>query len=203
MNIFCVGRNYVDHAKELNNPVPDKPVIFSKPTTALLVNGKPFYYPNFSKNIQFEAELVIRISNKGKKIGEKYALKYFDQVTLGIDLTARDIQNELKQKGLPWEIAKGFDGSAVLGTWTDIAGLKNPDAISFKLLQNGKVVQYGVSTDMLFSFNALITYISQFFTLQTGDIIFTGTPAGVGPINIGDRYTGYVEEKQLLNFTIK
>lgn len=201
MKIFCIGRNYALHAQELNNEIPEKPLVFMKPPTALLKGDKPFYYPEFSKNIHFEGELVVRICKNGKHIQEKFAKKYYDQVTLGLDLTARDLQNELKSKGHPWEIAKGFDGSAVIGSFVLLEG--DLSDISFAIRKNNEIVQNGYCQDMLFSIDYLIHYISQFFMLQTGDLIYTGTPAGVGPIEIGDVFEGYLQEKRLFRTQIK
>jgi len=201
MKIFCIGRNYALHAQELNNEIPEKPLVFMKPPTALLKGDKPFYYPEFSKNIHFEGELVIRICKNGKHIQEKFAKNYYDQVTLGLDLTARDLQNELKSKGHPWEIAKGFDGSAVIGSFVPLAG--DLSDISFTVRKNNEIVQNGYCQDMLFSIDYLIHYISQFFMLQTGDLIYTGTPAGVGPIEIGDVFEGFLQEKRLFRTQIK
>ncbi len=201
MKIFCIGRNYALHAQELNNEIPEKPLVFMKPPTALLKGDKPFYYPEFSKNIHFEGELVVRICKNGKHIQEKFAKNYYDQVTLGLDLTARDLQNELKSKGHPWEIAKGFDGSAVIGSFVPLAG--DLSDISFTIRKNNEIVQNGYCQDMLFSIDYLIHYISQFFMLQTGDLIYTGTPAGVGPIEIGDVFEGFLQEKRLFRTQIK
>ena len=201
MKIFCIGRNYALHAQELNNEIPEKPLVFMKPPTALLKGDKPFYYPEFSKNIHFEGELVVRICKNGKHIQEKFAKNYYDQVTLGLDLTARDLQNELKSKGHPWEIAKGFDGSAVIGSFVLLEG--DLSDISFAIRKNNEIVQNGYCQDMLFSIDYLIHYISQFFMLQTGDLIYTGTPAGVGPIEIGDVFEGYLQEKRLFRTQIK
>jgi 2-keto-4-pentenoate hydratase/2-oxohepta-3-ene-1,7-dioic acid hydratase in catechol pathway len=185
MKIFCVGRNYADHARELNNPLPTQPVIFMKPATALLPKETTFYLPDFSQNIHYECEIVLKINKMGKHIKPKFASKYFSEFTLGLDFTARDLQQKLKEKGLPWEIAKAFDHSAYVGKWlkADAYDLKN---LSFSLLKNNQEVQVGHSTNLIFSFSRLISYLSTFFTLQTGDIIFTGTPAGVGPVAIGD-----------------
>ncbi len=203
MKIFCVGRNYADHAKELNNPVPEEPVIFSKPPTAVLKDGMPFYMPGFSHDVHFEGELVIRIKQHGKNIQEKFAHKYYDEITFGIDFTARDLQQKLKTKGMPWEISKGFDGSAVIGEFIPLSELKDPNHITFQTLKNGQVVQQGDSRDMLFSFNRIIAYLSGFFTLQKGDLIYTGTPAGVGPVAIGDTLEGFIEGQKLMAFEVK
>lgn len=201
MKIFCIGRNYALHAKELNNEIPEKPLVFMKPPTALLKGNKPFYYPEFSSNIHFEGELVVRICKNGKHIQEKFAKNYYDQITLGLDLTARDLQNELKSKGHPWEIAKGFDGSAVIGSLVPFQG--DIADLSFTIRKNDEIVQSGNCSDMLFPVDGLISYISKFFMLQTGDLIFTGTPAGVGPIQIGDVFEGFLEEKKLFRTEIK
>lgn len=201
MKIFCIGRNYALHAQELNNEIPEKPLVFMKPPTALLKGDKPFYYPEFSKNIHFEGELVVRICKNGKHIQEKFAKNYYDQVTLGLDLTARDLQNDLKSKGHPWEIAKGFDSSAVIGNFVPLAG--DLSDISFTIRKNNEIVQNGYYQDMLFSIDYLIHYISQFFMLQTGDLIYTGTPAGVGPIEIGDVFEGFLQGKRLFRTQIK
>ncbi|MCD8528798.1 MAG: fumarylacetoacetate hydrolase family protein [Chitinophagales bacterium] len=202
MKIFCIGRNYAEHAKELNNDIPTKPLIFMKPPTALLKDNKPFYYPEFSKDIHYECEVVLKICKNGKHIAEKFAADYFNEISLGIDFTARDLQNELKQKGHPWEIAKGFDNSAVIGQFVskesyDLSNLK------FSLNKNQQVVQNGNTKDIIFSFGKIISYISQFFMLQTGDLIYTGTPAGVGQIHIGDILEGFLEEKKLFHTEIK
>lgn len=203
MKIFCIGRNYVDHAKELNNPLPTEPVVFSKPNSAMLINGKPFYYPDFSKDIHFEGELIIQICRNGKNIQEKFAHKYFNKVGFGIDFTARDIQQRLKEKGLPWEIAKGFNGAAVIGDLIDIEDLPDVNNIEFFTRKNGEVVQHGRSADMIFSFGKIIEYLSKYFLIQTGDLIFTGTPAGVGPVEIGDKLEGYIGDRRLLQCKIK
>ena len=203
MKIICIGRNYVDHAKELNNPLPKAPVFFLKPDTSLLIRNRPFYYPEFSKEIHYETELVIKINRNGKHIQEKFSSKYFNEIGLGIDFTARDLQTNCKQKGLPWEIAKGFDNAAPLSKIISMDELSDTDNIKFHLEINGKRVQEGNSVDMIFSVNKIISYISQFITLKMGDLIFTGTPAGVGPIKIGDHLVGYLEDKKMLNFVIK
>ena len=203
MKIFCVGRNYAAHAAELGNEVPDEPVIFMKPKSALLQPHTPFYYPEFTNELHYECELVLRISKNGKYIQEKFAGKYYDAITTGIDFTARDIQNELKEKGLPWEIAKGFDGSAPLSKFISLNELENRENIRFHLELNGKTVQKGESQHMIFSVDRLIAYVSQFISLKMGDVIFTGTPSGVGPVKIGDRLTGYIEDRKMLDFLVK
>lgn len=202
MKIFCIGRNYAEHAKELNNDIPTKPLIFMKPPTALLKDNKPFYYPEFSKDIHYECEVVLKISKNGKYISEKFAADYFQEISLGIDFTARDLQNELKSKGHPWEIAKGFDNSAVIGQF-ESKERYDLSTLNFSLTKNQERVQSGNTKDVIFSFEKIISYISQFFMLQTGDLIYTGTPAGVGQIQIGDVLEGFLEEKKLFHTEIK
>lgn len=202
MKIICIGRNYAEHAKELKNDVPEKPVFFLKPDTALLTRNRPFYYPEFSKNIHYETELVVKINRVGKYIEERFAGRYYDEISLGIDITARDLQNEAKKKGLPWEIAKSFDNSAPISeTFLKIKDL--PENINFKLDINGNIVQNGYSNDMIFSIDKIISYLSQFYTLKIGDLIFAGTPAGVGTLNIGDKLKAYIGDKLMLDFEIK
>lgn len=203
MKIFCIGRNYVDHALELNNPVPKSPLVFMKPPTALLTEGKPFYHPDFSENIHHEIELVLKIKKNGKNILAGFGGDYFDEIGLGIDFTARDIQDKLKEKGQPWDLAKAFDGSAVLGAFVEKSSLKMNEGIAFSLLKNGEEVQQGNSKDLIFSFELLIEYISKYFTLQTGDLIYTGTPAGVGPVKKGDQLEGYIEGNKMLICEVK
>jgi 2-keto-4-pentenoate hydratase/2-oxohepta-3-ene-1,7-dioic acid hydratase in catechol pathway len=203
MKIFCVGRNYVDHAKELGNDVPDEPVIFMKPKSALLQSHTPFYYPEFCNELHYEAELVLRICKNGKYIPERQASKYYNAITVGIDFTARDIQNDLKSKGLPWEKAKAWDNSAVVGAWKDVTPelLKKP--IKFSLKNNGEVVQRGTSDAMVFSFDEIIANISNYFSLNIGDLIFTGTPAGVGECVVGDILIGQLEEEKVFELEVK
>lgn len=203
MKIICVGRNYADHAKELKNEVPSEPVIFMKPKNALLQNNHPFYYPEFTDNLHYECELVLRICKNGKHIQEKFADKYYDQLGIGIDFTARDLQDKQKQKGLPWEIAKAFDNSAVVGQFIPIAADLDKKDINFCLYKNKQIVQQGNTKDLLFSFDFLIAYISKYFTLNIGDLVFTGTPAGVGPVEIGDKLEAFIENDSLLEFEIK
>ena len=193
MKIICIGRNYVDHAKELNNPVPKQPLVFMKPPSSLLVNNKPLYYPEFTEDLHYEAELVLKICKNGRHVQPEFALDYFREVTVGIDFTARDVQARLKEKGHPWEIAKGFDGSAVVNEFVSIDELAGVSNIEFFLHKNGEKVQHGFSKDMIFSFADLICYVSKYFKLQMGDYIFTGTPAGVGPVTVGDRLEGYLQ----------
>lgn len=203
MKIICIGRNYSEHAKELGNSIPAEPVFFLKPDSAMLINNQPFFYPDFSKNVHYETELVLKVSRIGKNIEEDFAHKYYDEIGIGIDFTARDIQDECKKKGLPWEKAKGFDGSAPIGRFlqkNDFPDLKN---ITFHGTLNGNTVQKGNSRDMLFSFDAIISYVSKFFTLKIGDLIFTGTPAGVGPVKIDDTLECFIEGEKLLEVRIK
>jgi len=207
MKIICIGRNYAEHAKELNNPVPESPVVFMKPPSAMLVNGKPFYYPDFTKDLHYECEVVLKICKNGRHIQPEFAAEYYDQIGLGIDFTARDVQDQLKKKGHPWEIAKGFDGSAVMGGFLPLSDIPDRSAIEFQLKKNGEVVQHGNTRDLLFPFEAIIVYVSKYFKLQVGDYIFTGTPAGVGPVQIGDKLEGFLAAKdgmkQLLSCEIK
>lgn len=202
MKIFCVGRNYKDHAKELNNPIPASPLIFMKPSTALLTDGKPFYIPYFSNDIHYELELVLKITKPGKAIEQQFAASYYSEIGLGIDFTARDLQDQLKAKGQPWELAKSFDNSACVGGFIPKSEL-NMEDIRFSLIRGEETLQQGSSADMLFSFDDLICYISKFFTLQTGDLIFTGTPAGVGRVEVGDQFVGLLEDRPLLHCAIK
>ena len=206
MKIICIGRNYAEHAKELNNPVPSRPVVFLKPSSALLASNKPLYYPEFTKDLHYELEVVLKVAKNGRHVQPEFASGYYKEVALGIDFTARDLQEECKKKGQPWEIAKGFDGSAALGKFLPI-GQVNPSAIAFELKKNGQTVQHGNTKDMIFSFEDIIVYVSQFFKLQMGDLIFTGTPAGVGPVQVGDKLEGFIHAKteirQLLSCQIK
>ena len=204
MKIICIGRNYTEHAKELNNPVPTKPVFFMKPDTALLQKHNPFFYPEFSKDVHYEAELVLRISRNGRHIQEKFAHKYYEEIGIGIDFTARDVQAECKKKGLPWEIAKAFDQSAPLSnTFVPKSEFKDLNDINFSLHINGEKRQAGNSGSMIFSFDQIIAYVSQFITLKIGDLIFTGTPEGVGPTKINDRLEAFIEDRKLLEFNVK
>ncbi len=191
MKIICIGRNYEDHAKELNNPVPTKPLIFMKPSSALLINNKPLYYPEFTKDLHYEAEIVLKVCKNGKAIQPQFAHKYYKEIAFGIDFTARDIQDRCKEKGHPWEIAKAFDGSAALSKFISIDRVDRI-AIEFQMKKNDKVVQNGNTKNLIFSFDFLIAYISKYFKLQMGDYIYTGTPAGVGPVKIGDRLEGLI-----------
>ena len=203
MKIICIGRNYVNHAKEMNSPTPEVPMFFMKPDTAILPKKNPFFYPNFTKELHYECELVVQINKVGKNISEKFANQYYDKIGLGIDFTARDLQRKCKEKGHPWEIAKSFDHSAPMGS--KFLPVENLDLnnLAFQLKQNGKVVQQGNSKDMIFSIDKLIEYVSQFITLKIGDLIFTGTPEGVGEVQIGDHLEGFIGEEQLLSLKIK
>lgn len=203
MKIICVGRNYADHARELNNEVPTEPVIFLKPDSAILKDGKAFYLPDHLGSVHHELEIVLRICKNGKHISPKFAADYYDQIGLGIDFTARDLQTKLKNKGLPWELAKGFDGSAVLGDFVPKSQLGDMAQLQIELLVNGEKRQEGNTRDLLFSFEAIIVFVSQYFTLRQGDLIFTGTPAGVGPVVPGDTLEGYLNGEKRLYFQVK
>lgn len=203
MKIFCIGRNYVDHAKELGNQVPLEPVVFMKPKSALLQPHTPFYYPEFTNELHSEVELVLRISKNGKYIQEKHASKYYNGLTVGIDFTARDIQNELKEKGLPWEKAKAWDNSTVIGKWLDITPETKKNNINFCLYKNKELIQQGNSEQMIFSFDYVVAYISNYFSLNIGDIIFTGTPAGVSECVVGDDLEGFIEDESMFELSIK
>jgi len=202
MKIICIGRNYAEHARELNNAVPANPVIFLKPDSALLLKNRPFYLPEFSKDVHYETELVVKISRLGRHIEQRFAHRYYHEIALGIDFTARDLQNDLKAKGLPWELAKAFDHSAVLSGFVPL-GDRNIQDLRFHLQKNGATVQEGHTADMLFGVDAIIAYVSRFFTLKIGDLIFTGTPAGVGPVEIGDQLNGYLENAPMFQCAIK
>lgn len=203
MKIICIGRNYSDHAKELKNEIPTEPLFFMKPDTAIVIRNRPFFYPEFSKEIHYEAELVFRICKVGKYIEEKFAHTYYDEVALGIDFTARDLQREAQAKGTPWEKAKGFDRSAPISSFFPIKDFTDVKKLNFSLKKNGELVQQGNSADMIFSIDRIIAHVSQFITLKMGDIIFTGTPAGVGPVQIGDKLEGFIEDKKVLSCNIR
>lgn len=203
MKIICVGRNYADHAKELGNDIPDEPVIFMKPKSALLQSHTPFYYPEFSNELHYECELVLRVCKNGKYIQERHAANYYNGITVGIDFTARDIQNELKKKGLPWEKAKAFDNSAAVGKFIDVTPAMNRKNINFSFYKNKELVQQANSGEMIFSIDALIANISNYFSLNIGDLIFTGTPAGVGECVVGDLLEAYLEKDNLLSVEVK
>ncbi|OJW77366.1 MAG: 2-hydroxyhepta-2,4-diene-1,7-dioate isomerase [Bacteroidetes bacterium 46-16] len=203
MKIICIGRNYSEHAKELNNEVPDEPILFIKPKNALLLPDKPLYYPEFTDDLHYECEVVIRISKNGKYIQEKFAKKYYNEVTVGIDFTARDLQQKQKSKGLPWEIAKAFDSSAAVGRFIPITPGINIQELDFELKLNDQIVQKGNTKDMLFNVDKIIEYSSRFFTLNIGDLIFTGTPAGVGPVSVYDRLDGFMQGEKLLEVEVR
>ncbi len=203
MKIICVGRNYAAHIEELENERPDHPVLFIKPDTSILQKKQPFFIPHFTNDVHYEVELMVKIDRIGKHIESKFAPKYYSKIGLGIDFTARTIQKELKAKGLPWEKAKAFDGSALVGEWFSKHDFRDLDSVSFKLEKNGQTVQSGNSSQMLWKINELIAYCSQFFTLKIGDIIFTGTPAGVGPVAEGDLLEGYLESREAFSIKIK
>jgi len=203
MKIIAIGRNYAEHAKELNNPVPTSPVIFMKPDTALLKDNKPFYHPDFSQDVHHEIEVVLKISKEGKHISEKFAANYYEEIALGIDFTARDIQQRQKEKGLPWELAKAFDNSAPVSNFLPKAQFADLYALNFNLDVNGESRQVGNTKDLIFSFEFIIAFVSRYITLKKGDLIFTGTPQGVAKVNVGDRLEGYLEGEKLLDFYIK
>ena len=203
MKIICVGRNYTDHIKELENNKPKDPVLFLKPDSSIILNNKPFFIPDFSQNIHYELELIIKISRLGKHIQEKFSHKYYDFIGLGIDFTARDLQTNLKSKGLPWEKSKAFDGSCFISKWINKCDFNDINNLNFNLDKNGKTVQKTNSKLMLWKIDELISYISTFFTLKIGDVIFTGTPAGVGKVSIGDNLEGFIEDNKIFNLNIK
>ena len=203
MKIICIGRNYAEHVKELNNNRPDSPVIFLKPDTSIIIKNQPFFIPDFSSEINYEVEIILKICKLGKHIENKYAHKYFNQIGLGIDFTARDTQNELKSNGLPWEKAKAFDGSALVGSWFDKTKFQDLRNLNFSLNKNGKSVQIGNTSQMMWNFDELISEISKYFTLKIGDIIFTGTPSGVGKVNKGDNLEGFIEGKSSFVINVK
>ena len=205
MKIFAVGMNYLAHNKELHGALykPEQPVIFTKADSALLKDGKPFFIPDFMGRIDYETELVVRICRLGKSIPQRFAHRYYDAVTVGIDFTAREMQQKLRAEGKPGDICKGFDGSAALGEWVDLSKFRDIQAIHFRLDINDKTVQEGCTSDMLYKVDELIAYISRYFTLKTGDILYTGTPAGVGPVKIDDHLEGYIEDRKVLSFNCK
>lgn len=204
MKIICIGRNYSEHIAELQNEKPEDPVIFIKPDTALLLKKMPFFIPEFSEEVHYEVELLVKINKVGKHIQQKFAHKYYEEIGLGIDFTARDLQNRLKEKGLPWEKAKAFDGAAVVGEkWLKKSDLRDLQNVNFRLEKNGEVVQKGNSSHMLWKIDELIEYVSKYFTLKIGDIIFTGTPSGVGPVAIDDRLNGFIEDQGIFSIQVK
>lgn len=203
MKIICIGRNYREHAKEMQADVPVSPVFFIKPDSCLLRNNQPFFYPEFTKDLHYELEVVLRVNRLGRSIKPKFAHRYFDAITLGIDFTARDLQQECKQKGLPWEIAKAFDHSAPVGPFIHKEELGDINALDFRLEINGRVVQQGNTRDMIFGYDELIAHVSRFVTFRTGDLIFTGTPQGVGPVQVGDRLQAYLGDRLMLDFFVR
>ena len=205
MKIFAIGMNYIQHNKELDGTLykPEEPVIFTKADSSLLKDGKPFFLPEEMGRVDYETELVVRICKLGKSIPQRFAHRYYDAVTVGIDFTARDLQRRLRAEGKPWDLCKGFDGAAVIGQWVDIAKFRDIQAIHFHLDINGQTVQQGCSSDMLFKVDEIIAYISRYFTLKTGDLLYTGTPVGVGPVHINDHLTGWIDDRKVLEFNVK
>ena len=203
MKLICIGRNYTEHIKELANEKPTEPVVFLKPDTAILLKNQPFFIPDFSNDVHHEVEILVKITRVGKYIDKKFAHKYYDEIGLGIDFTARDLQEQLKAKGLPWEKAKAFDGAAVIGTWFPKSNFKNVDDINFSLLKNDIEVQKGNTSHMMWKIDEIIEYVSKYFTLKIGDIIFTGTPAGVSKVEPNDQLKGFIENQEALTLTIK
>lgn len=203
MKLICIGRNYTEHIKELENEKPTDPVVFLKPDTAILLKKQPFFIPDFSDDVHHEVEILVKINKVGKHIDKKFAYKYYDEIGLGIDFTARDLQNQLKAKGLPWEKAKSFDGAAVIGDWMSVKAINDVNAIEFSLKKNGNIVQLGNTSHMLWKIDELIEYVSKYFTLKIGDIIFTGTPAGVGKVVANDKLNGFIEDKEMFSITVK
>jgi 2-keto-4-pentenoate hydratase/2-oxohepta-3-ene-1,7-dioic acid hydratase in catechol pathway len=203
MKIICVGRNYAEHIKELNNEQPDDPVIFLKPETAIPLKNEPFFYPDFSSDVHYEVEILVKINRVGKNIDEKFAHKYYDELGIGVDFTARDVQSTLKAKGLPWELAKGFNGSAPISGFVPKTDFANLQDINFRLDVNGETKQLGNTGMMLFKIDYLISFVSRYFLLQQGDILFTGTPKGVGPVTVGDRLTAFIEDRNMLELDVK
>ncbi len=203
MKIFAIGQNYVEHNKELNSKNPTEPVVFMKPDTALLRNNKPFYVPDFSQELHYETELIVKINRIGKNIAPRFASRYYSEIGLGVDFTARDLQRKLKAEGKPWEISKAFDNSAVIGNFLPVDSLGNVQDIRFRLDLNETTVQNGHSAEMIFPIDELIAYVSRYFTLKIGDILFTGTPAGVGTVKPGDKLQGYIFDQKMFDFNIK
>ena len=203
MKIICVGRNYFDHIYELKNEKPDSPILFLKPETSIIQNKQPFFIPDFSNDVQYEVEVLIKINRLGKAISPQFSHKYYDEIGLGIDFTARDIQNQLKKDSLPWEKSKSFDGSALIGNWINKKNIDNLNNLEFRLTKNGDIVQKGNTSKMLWKIDKLISEISKFFTLKIGDIIFTGTPSGVGRVNENDKLVGYINDKECFSIKIK
>ena len=203
MKLICIGRNYTEHIKELQNEKPTDPVVFLKPDTAILLKKQPFFIPDFSDDVHYEVEVLVKINRVGKHIDKKFANKYYNEIGLGIDFTARDVQSALKVKGLPWEKAKSFDGATVIGKWIDKNEVENVDHFEFSLKKNDEIVQNGNTSHMLWKIDELIEYVSKYFTLKIGDIIFTGTPAGVGKVIADDKLKGFIESKEMFSITVK
>ena len=203
MKLICIGRNYTEHIKELQNEKPSDPVVFLKPDTAILLKKQPFFIPDFSDDVHYEVEVLVKINRVGKHIDKKFANKYYNEIGLGIDFTARDVQSALKVKGLPWEKSKSFDGAAVIGKWIDKNEVENVDHFEFSLKKNDEIVQNGNTSHMLWKIDELIEYVSKYFTLKIGDIIFTGTPAGVGKVIADDKLKGFIESKEMFSITVK
>ena len=203
MKLICIGRNYTEHIQELENEKPIDPVVFLKPDTSILLKKQPFFIPDFSNNVHHEVEILVKINRLGKHIDKKFAHKYYDEIGLGIDFTARDLQAQLKGKGLPWEKSKAFDGAAVIGDWVLKKEFMDVDNIDFSLVKNDEIVQRGCTSNMLWKIDELIEYVSKYFTLKIGDIIFTGTPAGVGKVIANDKLKGFIENKQMFSITVK
>ncbi len=203
MKIICIGRNYTEHIEELANEKPENPVVFMKPDTSILLKKQPFFIPDFSEDVHHEVEILVKINRIGKHIDRKFAHKYYDEISLGIDFTARDVQARLKAKGLPWEKAKAFDGAAVIGKWLPKSKFENLDEMAFRLEKNGEIVQNGNTNLMLWKIDELIEYVSKYFTLKIGDIIFTGTPSGVGKVIANDKLKGYIEDEEMFSITVK
>ena len=203
MKLICIGRNYTEHIKELNNEKPTDPVIFIKPDTAILLKKQPFFIPDFSDDVHHEVEVLVKINKVGKHIAKKFAHKYYDEISVGMDFTARDLQSQLKAKSLPWEKAKSFDGAAVIGEWMPKSTFKDVNDLNFSLKKNAEIVQNGQTSHMLYKIDEIIEYVSKYFTLKIGDIIFTGTPAGVSKVNPNDQLEGYLEQHQLFSIKVK
>lgn len=203
MKIIAIGRNYIDHAKELNNPIPKEPIFFLMPDSALLKNNQPFFYPDFSSEIHYEVEIVVKLDRLGKNVASKFANRYYSEIGIGIDFTARDLQQNCKEKGLPWEISKSFDGAAVISKMKPLSAIGDINNINFHLELNGEVVQKANTSEMIFKVDELIEHVSKYMTIKIGDLLYTGTPSGVGSVKIGDRLTAYIEDEKLLDFVIK
>lgn len=203
MKIIAIGRNYIDHAKELHNPIPKEPIFFLMPDSALLRNNLPFFYPEFSSDIQYEVEIVIRMNRLGKNVAAKFAHRYYNEIGIGIDFTARDLQQKCKENGLPWEISKSFDGAAPISNFISVDQFNDIQNINFRLELNGQIVQKANTSEMIFKVDELIEHVTKFMTIKIGDFLFTGTPSGVGPVKIGDRLTAYIENEKMLDFIVK